>query len=70
MNDRKRFSKAREDSLWRLVDKEVTDFRIAVLKGRLTHLSATGQEESVYKALNGLSDKVAAKYRAYIKEPT
>ena len=63
MADRKKFSKRREDVLWRVVDYAITDFRIAVLRGVFQSISDNSREEIVYKHFKGLADKVAAKYR-------
>lgn len=67
--ERKRFSKRREDALWRLVDHEITEFRIAVLKGCLIGYNQNVQEVVVYNKLNGLADLVVELYRSRLDVP-
>ena len=67
--ERKRFSKRREAALWQLVDNEITEFRISVLKGFLEGYNASGKEDRVYAKLGGLADLVVELYRSRLDIP-
>lgn len=61
--DRKHYSKKREEKLWSLVDRAITDFRILVLKGELNLIGVNDKEEFVYKYFRNLADEVCDEYR-------
>lgn len=61
--DRKKYSKRREEALWRLVDKTVMDLRLAALRGELDGLGRTSKEDMLLKIIGNLPDSVAAEYR-------
>lgn len=63
MTDRKRFSKRRESALWAVVDKEITNLRLDILRGKLEVISRNKQEEIVFNAIGRLADAVSAEYR-------
>jgi hypothetical protein len=63
MSDRKRFSKRREEAIWRVVDKAVTDLRIQALRGKFSTLNNNSAEDFIWNQIGALPDIVCAEYR-------
>lgn len=63
MADRKRYSKRRQELLYRVVDEALIELRIRVLRGALIDCSASKQEEVLYRMTADLPEKVVDEYR-------
>lgn len=64
MTDRKRYSKRREERLYRLVYDEIMELRIKVLRGAMMRkIGEQAQESTLYELTKDLPEKVAAEYR-------
>jgi len=63
MEDRKHYSKRREDELYRVVHDAIMDVRISILRGEYDGISANPKEARFAKQTSMLGDKVCAVYR-------
>jgi len=62
VSDRKHYSKSREAALWRIVDRRITDLRIALLRG--SHITGDKNfDDWLRNFFAELPDQVAAEYR-------
>ena len=66
MTDRKRYSKAREERLRRMVEQAIMELRVFVLRGGMVGFSAAQHDDKVSQLMRDLPNKIAAEYRKKI----